>query len=327
MNRWLAPGVWLASVLLIGCTPQPRVDTELDNVRTDLEQFMARTELSSLVPILVAEAERAVREAGQPGIKDDERQHRIRLATKRMEIARAVAFEEQARQQVEEIGRARTALLLKASRMEVEQARQEVERARLESSTVREEMERARLSAMTAEELREEAARREAAALEEAEAARRLSAAQATEIELARREAELAMEAANTLRRRLELMELRQTDRGVVITLGDVLFEVGETRLQPSAHSNLEDVAELLRSEPDKRVRIEGHTDSSGRAEFNQRISLERAEAVRAELVALGIDGNRIQAIGMGEDFPLASNDTTEGRRRNRRVDVILLDD
>ena len=93
------------------------------------------------------------------------------------------------------------------------------------------------------------------------------------------------------------------------------------------ARSNLEDVVELLQTEPDKRIRIEGHTDSSGPASVNQRISLQRAESVRDELVAMGIDASRIQASGMGEDFPIASNDNAEGRSRNRRVDVILLDD
>ncbi|MEN1728833.1 MAG: OmpA family protein, partial [Pseudomonadota bacterium] len=86
-------------------------------------------------------------------------------------------------------------------------------------------------------------------------------------------------------------------------------------------------VVELLQSEPDKRIRIEGHTDASGPATVNQRISQERAESVRDTLVAMGIDADRIQAMGMGEDFPIASNEDADGRTRNRRVDVILLDD
>jgi len=180
---------------------------------------------------------------------------------------------------------------------------------------------------MTAEEMREEAARREQQSREEAQAARRLAEAQASEIELARREAELASETAESLRRRLEYLELRETDRGVVVTLGDVLFASGETTLQPEAQENLEDVVELLQTEPDKAIRIEGHTDSTGSAQSNMRISRLRAEAVRDALVRLGISADRIQAIGMGEDFPIASNETAEGRSRNRRVDVIVLND
>ena len=160
--------------------------------------------------------------------------HRILLAEKRLEIARSNAFQAQASNQIDAIERERTDLLLRASRIEVEQARREAEQARMESTAVREEIERTRRDAMTSEELREEAARREAEAREEAAAAQSLARAQASEIELARREAELATQTADSLRRRLELMELRQTDRGVVITLGDVLFELGQTTLQPA---------------------------------------------------------------------------------------------
>ncbi len=327
MNRLTLPSVMLTAIVLAGCAAQPREDTALDNLRADLEQFRSSTELSSLVPMALTDAERAVRDAGLEGLSESELAHRILLAEKRLEIARASAFQAQAEAQIEAIEAERTDLLLRASRLEVEQARREAERARMESTAVREEIERTRRDATSAEEQRDAASRRESEAREEAAAARRLAEAQASEIELARREAELATEAADSLRRRLELMELRETDRGVVVTLGDVLFEVGETRLQTMAIDNLDDVVELLQSEPDKRIRIEGHTDSSGPAAVNQRISLARAEAVRDELVALGIASERIEAIGMGEDFPIASNDNADGRSRNRRVDVILLDD
>ncbi len=317
----------LAAMFLIGCAAQTRDDGALDNLRADLDSLRGDSELVERVPLAVADAERAVRQAGADGLTEEERNHRVRLAEKRIEIARAEGFRAQARTQIEQIDEERTRLLLRASRMEVEQARAEAEQARRLSAQTQEEIERTRLQAMTAEELREEAARREREAREEADAARRLTEAQASEIELARREAELATQAADSLRRRLELMELRQTDRGVVVTLGDVLFETGQTDLAAAARSNLEDVVELLQSEPDKRIRIEGHTDSTGPASVNLRISQRRADAVRDELVAMGIDSDRVQTVGMGEDFPIASNDSSEGRSRNRRVDVILLDD
>lgn len=310
------------------CATQPaQDDAELRNLRTDLEEFRANEALSSKVPLALAEAERAVRAASADHLRDDERSHRIHLANKRLEIARSEAFRAQARSEIEMIDQRRTELLLRASRLEVEQARREAEEALLMSRATLEEIERTRREAMTAEEQRDEASRRELEAREEAEAARRLAQAQASEIELARREAELASEAAESLRRRLEYLELRETDRGVVITLGDVLFATGETTLQPDAMANLEDVVELLQTEPDKRIRIEGHTDSTGPANINMRISQQRAEAVRDQLVVMGIAANRIQAVGMGEDFPIASNEDAEGRSRNRRVDVILLND
>jgi outer membrane protein OmpA-like peptidoglycan-associated protein len=125
----------------------------------------------------------------------------------------------------------------------------------------------------------------------------------------------------------LENLQLRQTESGVVVTLGDVLFESGQAELRESAHASLVEVVDLLQSEPDKLIRIEGHTDSVGAAEINLSLSEQRAESVRAALVGLGVDTSRVTVIGLGEDFPIDSNDTAGGRARNRRVDVILLDD
>ncbi len=319
--------LFTAAILAACAAQQPQDDSELRNLRSDLEEFRANEELSGQVPLALGAAERAVRAAGAERLSDSERAHRIHIANKHLEIARSEAFRAQARTEIEAVDQRRTELLLRASRLEVEQARREAEEALLMSRATLEEIERTRRDAMTAEELRDEASRREREAREEADAARRLAEAQASEIELARREAELATETAASLRRRLEYLELRETDRGVVVTLGDVLFATGETELQPDAMSNLEDVVELLQTEPDKRIRIEGHTDSTGPANVNMRISQQRAEAVRDQLVAMGIAADRINAVGMGEDFPIASNEDSEGRSRNRRVDVILLND
>lgn len=327
MNRALALSILAMLLVLTGCATPQRDNGALANLRSDLDSFRAERELSDRVPLALADAERAVRSAGADGLSEDERIHRIRLAEKRIEIARAEAFRAQARARIDELDQERTQLLLRASRLEVEQARRETEQARLVSATTLEEIERARQAAMTADEMREQASRREREAREEAQAARRLAEAQASEIELARREAQLASEAAESLRRRLELLELRETDRGVVITLGDVLFELGQTDLQESARANLQDVVDLLQSEPDRRIRIEGHTDSTGAAQVNMRISQARADSVKRELAALGVAESRIQAVGMGQEFPIASNETEDGRRQNRRVDVILLYD
>ncbi|MEE4638412.1 MAG: OmpA family protein [Wenzhouxiangella sp.] len=320
-------GLFAVLLTLAACAAQPRDDGALDNLRADLDAFRSETDLAEQVPLALADAERAVRAAAAEGTNEEERAHRIRLAEKRIEIARAEAFRAQAAGRVEAVEAERTRLLLRASRLEVAQARREAEQARMLSAATSEEIERTRRAATTADEQAAEAARREQQAREEAEAARRLADAQASEIELARREAELASEAAASLRRRLELLELRETDRGVVVTLGDVLFELGQTELQAGARENLNDVVDLLQGEPDRRIRIEGHTDSSGPADVNMRISQERAEAVREALIAMGIGADRIQAVGMGEEFPIASNETEQGRNQNRRVDVILLND
>ncbi|MGK7294879.1 MAG: OmpA family protein [Candidatus Wenzhouxiangella sp. M2_3B_020] len=327
MRRTIAAMALAALLGLVGCATPPPPPGVLDNLRADLQALEENDEITELAPGALADARVAVRRAGIEDLDEAQREQRIWMARKALELARAEAFAERARREVAVVGKRRTDLLLRASRLEAQEARRAAEDAMMASAATREEMERAREDAMSAEQRRERAAQQAAQARQEAEQARRLAEAQSAEIELARREAELASQTAESLQRRLEYMEYRQTDRGVVVTLGDVLFAVGETELLDSATENLRDVIELLESEPDKQIRIEGHTDSTGPADLNLRLSRQRAEAVRDALVELGIDRARINAVGMGEDFPIATNETAEGRARNRRVDVILLSD
>ena len=218
-------------------------------------------------------------------------------------------------------------MLVKASQLEADRARLEAEQARLISQATAEDAERAREEALAAQQREAESVRTAEQAMAEASQAKALAASSATAAELARREADLAHEQADTLRRQLENLQLRQTESGVVVTLGDVLFETGETHLREEAMASLVEVVDLLQSEPDKNIRIEGHTDSTGDAETNLEISEQRARAVFNALVSLGVEEGRFTTAGMGEDFPIASNDTEEGRAQNRRVDVILLDE
>ena len=317
----------VAIATLAGCATPPPPPGVLDNLRADLAALEENTELTELAPQALADARSAVRRAAAEGLAEEARSQRVWLARKQLEIARAEGFAERARRDIDEADQRRTALLLRASRLEAQQARRAAENALLNSVATQEEMERAREMASRSEQERDQATQQAQEARQEADQARRLAEAQSAEMELARREAELASQQAQSLQRRLEYMEYRQTDRGVVVTLGDVLFAVGETELLPSAEQSLNDVIELLESEPDKAIRIEGHTDSTGPASLNLRLSEARANAVRDALIELGIDATRLNAVGMGEDFPIATNQTEDGRDRNRRVDVIVLNE
>lgn len=322
--RVLLAGAMLA---IAACATPPPPPGVLDNLRADLAALEENTELAELAPQAVADARNAVRRAAVDGLGEAELAQRVWLARKQLEVSRAEGFAERARREIDEAEQLRNELLLKASRMEAQQARRAAENALLNSVATQEEMERARQMASRSEQQRDQATQQAQEARQEAEQARRVAEAQSAEVELARREAELASQQAQSLQRRLEYMEYRQTDRGVVVTLGDVLFAVGETELLASAEQNLNDVIELLESEPDKAIRIEGHTDSTGPAALNLRLSEARANAVRDALIELGIDPSRLNAVGMGEDFPIATNQSEDGRARNRRVDVIVLND
>lgn len=126
------------------------------------------------------------------------------------------------------------------------------------------------------------------------------------------------------LQRQLEELDAKKTDRGMVVTLGDVLFATNESDLRGGALNNLSRLADFLVEYPDRNVVIEGHTDSVGSADYNLGLSQRRANSVRAYLMSQGVPSNRLAANGMGMGFPVAGNDSASGRQQNRRVEIII---
>jgi outer membrane protein OmpA-like peptidoglycan-associated protein len=138
-----------------------------------------------------------------------------------------------------------------------------------------------------------------------------------------RRAADAQQEAALLLQRLTEL-QAKETERGLLVTLGDVLFEFDRAEVRPTGRDALRRLADFLQRYPDRQLLIEGHTDSVGSDEYNLTLSLRRAQAVAAELIALGVSPLRIKAIGYGEDFPIVANSTDTNRALNRRVEVYI---
>ncbi|MBL0223624.1 MAG: OmpA family protein [Dokdonella sp.] len=165
----------------------------------------------------------------------------------------------------------------------------------------------------------------------DAENARRLANSALATASDERRSAEIARADANAARNELEVMraqltelQTRQTERGLVVTLGDVLFEVDRAAIKPGATRALDQLAEALRTDPAAVITIEGHTDSTGSRDYNMDLSTRRMNSVRAYLVTHGVDPARISGRGLGPDYPVASNATESGRLQNRRVEVIV---
>ncbi|MEQ9546105.1 MAG: OmpA family protein [Marinobacter sp.] len=140
------------------------------------------------------------------------------------------------------------------------------------------------------------------------------------EVDEARREAEL-------LRARMAEMEAEQTDRGMVLTLGDVLFDLNRAELKPAGEATIRRLAQFMSEYEQRRVRVEGYTDSTGEASYNQQLSERRAESVRDALMDMGVSGNRIETRGYGEEYPVASNNSAGGRQQNRRVEIVISDE
>jgi outer membrane protein OmpA-like peptidoglycan-associated protein len=126
--------------------------------------------------------------------------------------------------------------------------------------------------------------------------------------------------------RQLDALNAKKTDRGMVITLGDVLFNTGRSELSPNGVRNVQKLADFLAQFPEEKVLIEGHTDSVGSDSYNQGLSDQRASSVRSALMNMGISSERVAARGYGEAFPVASNDSASSRQLNRRVEIILSD-
>lgn len=128
------------------------------------------------------------------------------------------------------------------------------------------------------------------------------------------------------LQKQLSDLQAKQTDRGMILTLGNVLFDTNGDTLKPGADDIVSRLAAFLQQHPDIKVRIEGHTDSTGSDAYNQSLSERRAEAVALALEGRGIPVQRVQAVGRGKSAPVASNDTAAGRQQNRRVEIIFSD-
>lgn len=129
---------------------------------------------------------------------------------------------------------------------------------------------------------------------------------------------------AEALRLELAALKARQTERGYVVTISDVLFTTAKWDIKPGAAKNLDRLVALLQKYPNLTIFVEGHTDSQGNDAYNQDLSEKRAGAVKDLLVSRGIASERITAVGHGEGLPVADNKTASGRQQNRRVEIVF---
>ena len=281
---------------------------------TDAEQAQARHRGSNDVMMAARQAVQTAEDARLIALQrqEDEAVAQQRAQAKQREdtaLERARA-EELARRQAE------------IDRLNAENARIAAERDKAAAETARAaaqaQMEQARA-------LAEQSARDKAAA--EAARAAAESARQAAEANAAQAEREKAT-LRDQLRQQLnQILETRESARGLIVNLSDVLFDTGSSNLKTGTREKLAKVAGILLSHPGLKLQIEGHTDSVGSAEYNQRLSESRANSVRTYLVEQGIASNSTATAGFGETMPVASNDTVAGRQQNRRVELVVSGD
>ena len=163
-------------------------------------------------------------------------------------------------------------------------------------------------------------------ARQQAEAAQQQAAQQAQQAEQARQQAEneKSQMRARMLQQLNAVLQTKDTARGLIVSMPDVLFDTGKADLKPTARERLAKVAGILISYPDIHVEVDGYTDSTGSLEFNERLSQARAEAVRSYLASQSVNSGTITTQGFGPSQPIASNDTASGRQQNRRVELVV---
>jgi len=142
----------------------------------------------------------------------------------------------------------------------------------------------------------------------------------------ARSEALASAAESEKLRNELSAMQAKPTDRGMVLTLGDVLFDTGRAELKPGAMQTIDRLGTFMKEHESYQLLVEGHTDSVGGDDYNLQLSERRADAVRAALMSRGVDSSRVRVRGLGKSFPVADNGTAAGRQQNRRVEVVFSD-
>ena len=293
--RFLKPAVLASAILLAACSTVPTTTPTLDQARADFVAANNNPQVSSYAPLQFKEASDALDRANAAAARKESLNDIDRLAyVAKQKIATA-----------QEIARAKAA---EANIADAQRQRTEV-----------------RLEARTAE---AERAKREAAEAQAAAMAAQQQAATAQQ-QAAMAQDQTRMMAERTAKLEALLVELHatKTDRGMVVTIGDVLFATNEANLTPNGMSTLRKLADVMAQNPERTVLVEGFTDSTGSSSYNQNLSQRRANSVAMALASMGVARERIAMKAYGEAFPVAANDTASNRQLNRRVEIVLSND
>jgi len=285
----------IALAALQACTSVPIENPNLAAAQAQYRDALSAPQVNTLAPIELRDAKVALEQAqtawGQQD-KTSEVDHLAYLASKKVAIAQETTKQRIAEKAVNDATGKRQETLLVARTLEAQSAQRDAESAQ-----------------------------------RTAEAATAQANASANATAVARQDAQSAEALAAQLQQRLTEMDAKQTTRGMVVTIGDLLFDNNSAVLKQGAGNSVQRLGAFLKAYPQRHALIEGYTDSVGTEGSNQSLSERRAAAVRNALLDTGVTGERLGMRGYGEAFPVGSNQSAEGRMTNRRVEVILSDD
>ncbi|WP_371869738.1 OmpA family protein [Telluria antibiotica] len=280
------------ALMLAACSTVPTTTPTLDEARADFVAANNNPQVATYAPLEFKQASEALDRANQAAAKRESLDTIDRLAyVAKQRIATA-----------QEVAKS------KAAETEVANASRERDRVQLEARTA--EADRAKRDAAAAQ----------------AQAAAAQAQAQDAQAQAAAAQQQAAQQADRAARLEALLVELhaQKTERGMVVTIGDVLFATDRAELNANGMATVRKLAEIMTQNPDRTVMVEGFTDSTGSASHNKDLSERRAASVAQALVGLGVPRERIGMRGYGEAFPVAPNNTASNRQLNRRVEIVL---
>jgi len=286
----------VAAVLLAACASTPVEPDGAAALRARLTQLQSDPQLGSRAPLAMEQANIAVTAAEKPETDKVRVAHLEFMADRKISIARAEAESQLAVDQRKGLAEQREAMRLQARTQEADAANQRANMAQANTD----------------------------AANSRADAAQANASDQAQQADAARLAAADAARQADELQRQIDGLQARVTDRGLVLTLGDVLFASGAASLNPNGDQHLAKLAAFLSKYMDRTALIVGYTDSVGGQDYNLGLSQRRADSVKFYLVQQGIDSSRLSASGQGMSSPVADNSSATGRQQNRRVEVVI---
>jgi outer membrane protein OmpA-like peptidoglycan-associated protein len=301
MKHALTTGAAAAFLILAGCASAPEAPQELLAARSAVQSAESDPAVLSYAP------------------------NELRRATASLQRANALLAQRESLSEISSAAyvaqqQARTAIALaraKSDEEAIKTAEADRERARADMRAA--EAARAQARANAAE-------GRAAVATARAMTAEQRAAAANADAAAAQASAADAQAQAAQLQQQLMDLQARPTDRGALVTLGDVLFEFNRAEIKTTAQGELRKLAEFLKKHPDRQVLIEGHTDDIGSVAYNENLSRRRAEAVANALAGMGVPSPRVTAVGYGKSYPVAANTSDTNRALNRRVEVYISD-
>lgn len=294
-NLQYIPTLLIATSLFAGCSSIPDNNPKLDAARNEFQAAQSDPSVTRSASLELKQASDALDAANKAWMEHDSDEHVDSLAyiaTKKVEIAEQVAKQKTAEMTIANATKDQDKILLEQRTKEADQAEQNTSIAK-----------------------------------DQAKAAENQTViAQDASIDALQKQKDAEMH-ANQLQEQLTALAAKQTPRGIVVTLGNTFFKTDQARLNTNGMHNAQQLADILKQNPQRVVLVEGYTDSTGGANYNQELSERRASSVGNVLMEMGISQDRITTRGYGDADPVASNTTASGRQLNRRVEIVLSGD